>query len=29
MDKNVETMWETLLGYIFDEETIENLKNMT
>lgn len=29
MDKNIETMWKTLLSYIFDEETIENLKNMT
>lgn len=29
MDKNIETMCKTLLSYIFDGETIENLKNMT
>lgn len=29
MDKSVKTMWETLLDYIFNKETIENLKNMT
>lgn len=29
MDKKIETMWKTLLSYIFNKETIEDLKNMT